>query len=204
MGMPRGGTTVTMDLFAKVPGVTLMDETSVSDLERAIGESHTVVWKSPHQCLNGAKIRGGFPDIPYARMLYIVRDGRDNLAGYMEYVEKYGVDPSFPPYQGPKGFARLWNIFAFQILSSTVVYTRLEDLVSDEDTLRWILSYVEVEDQEPIVEFAKSHLKYEMVPSIPYPRKAVRLGSLGRWRETLTDRQINRIDRDLLRKFGYE
>ena len=201
MGMPRGGTTVMMDLFAKVPGVTLMDETPVSDLERAIGEGHTVVWKSPHQCLNGYKLREKFPD---TRMIYIVRDGRDNLAGHMEYVEKYGVDPSFPPYQGPKGFARLWNIFAFQILSSTVVHIRLEDLVSDEDTLRWILSYVEVEDQEPIVEFAKSHLRYTMIPSIPYPRKAVRLGSLGRWEGALTDRKINWVDQDLLRKFGYE
>lgn len=36
MGMPRGGTTITFDLFRFVSGLVLMDENNISDVGRVL------------------------------------------------------------------------------------------------------------------------------------------------------------------------
>lgn len=198
MGMPRGGTTVTMDLFRDVPGVITLDEAPFPDMRRAVNRGHVVVWKSPHDCLKGSSLA---QKLPHVQQIYVIKDGRANLASHKTYLEKYGTDPSWAPYQGPKGFASLWNKFATRALKAETWF-RLEDLISEagHGIIGNLFALCEYTGADATIDFWRGHIRRR---SANYPRKAVSLDTPF-WRDILTEREAAWIDRGLLEALGYE
>jgi len=197
MGTPRGGTTVTQDLFREVPGVTIMDEQNIIDVTKMITLGLTVVWKSPHNCLDGVTYQSKFPEVVH---VYVVRDGRANLAAYKQYLEVTGTDPSFPPYQGSKGFISLWNQFAS--LALKFYWFRLEDLLTERgvEIIHQIFDMCGYSLADSAVDFWRKNI---CNPSGVYPRKAISYRTPP-WRDLLTLRELGWFDLRLLKELGYE
>lgn len=158
--------------------------------------------KTPYYVLYLDMIKELYPD---ARIIHIIRDGRD--CALSMFTRKYDLDV-FNSYRA----AKLWKLYVDagqeageRLGPESYFELKYEDLLSDPvATMQALCSFIEEEYCSSLIDFEKSRDKKSKTPLLSRP---LQRGNLEKWRTGLTARQIRVFESvagDTLVRNGYD
>ena len=146
-----------------------------------------------------------YPEFSHSKYIFLVRDARDVVLSYKRLKGHRANDTSYAIWKWKDSISKLKKIQN----KCNVLVVKYEDLVTDPvNVTNKILNYLGFEDQDNLIKYKRSSKIMGVSQKSHHQNldKPISKNSIGRWRNYLSDKEVNQINRSCyqyLKEFNY-